>query len=163
SDCSGRCGAFRENHAGTSLRLARLLGEPGMEATAPRKPYASDLTDPEWALLRPLLPAPLPAGAPRTTDLRAVIDAIRYRLHNGRAAVRDALRYALPNGRACPALPHDFPPEGTARDYFHRWRRSGRWRQINDALRRRVRRAEGRDEEPSAGIIDSQSAKGTRT
>lgn len=119
-----------------------------MDATAPRKPYASDLTDPEWALLQPLLPAPLPAGAPRTTDLRAVVDAILYRLHNG---------------CAWHALPHDFPPEGTVRDYFHRWRRSGLWRQINDALRRRTRQAAGRDEDPSAAILDSQSAKGTRT
>src|SRR5262249_16095627 len=69
-DAVGRLG---ENHARTSLRLARLLGEPGMEATAPRKPYASDLTDPEWALLQPLLPAPLPAGAPATTDLRPAL------------------------------------------------------------------------------------------
>jgi putative transposase len=119
-----------------------------MDAKAPRKPYPSDLTDQEWAVLAPELPPPVPAGAPRTIDLRAVVNAILYRLHNG-----------------CTwrALPHDFPPEGTVRDYFHRWRRCGLWEKINDTLRRRLRRAEGRDEEPSAGILDSQSAKGTRT
>jgi putative transposase len=119
-----------------------------MDATPPRKPYDSDLTDPEWALLQPLVPPPTGAGAPRTTDLREVVNAILYRLHNG---------------CAWHALPHDFPPEGTVRDYFHRWRRSGRWEQINDTLRRQLRQAEGRDEEPSAGIIDSQSVKGSRT
>jgi putative transposase len=119
-----------------------------MDATAQRKPYASDLTDQEWAILQPLLPAPVPAGAPRKADLREVVNAVLYRLHYG---------------CAWHALPHDFPPEGTVRDYFHRWRRCGLWRQINDTFRRRVRKAGGRDEEPSAGIIDSQSAKGTRT
>jgi putative transposase len=119
-----------------------------METTPQRKSYDSDLTDAEWALLQPLLPPAVPAGAPRTTDLREVVNAILYRLHNG---------------CAWHALPHDFPPEGTARDYFHRWRRSGLWQKINDTLRRRVRQAEGRDEDPSAGIIDSQSVKGSRT
>jgi putative transposase len=119
-----------------------------MDAKAPRKPYGSDLTPDEWALLAAELPPPVPAGAPRTTDLREVVNAILYRLHNG---------------CAWHALPHDFPPEGTVRDYFHRWRRCGLWAKINDALRRRVRQAEGRAEEPSAAIIDSQSAKGTRT
>ena len=122
-----------------------------MEATArrkTRKPYESDLSDAEWALLRPLLPPAVAAGAPRTTDLREVINGILYR---------------LPNGCAWHALPHDLPAEGTVRDYFHRWRRGGLWDQINDTLRRQVRRAEGHDEEPSAGIIDSQSAKGSRT
>jgi putative transposase len=119
-----------------------------MDAKVKRKPYASDLTDTEWGLLLPLLPAAVPAGAPRKTDLREVVNAILYRLHNGCAGH---------------ALPHDFPPEGTVRDYFHQWRRRGLWEQINDTLRRQVRQAEGREEEPSAGILDSQSAKGTRT
>jgi putative transposase len=119
-----------------------------MDATTPRKPYPSDLTDQEWTLLLPELPPPVPAGAPRQTDLREVVNAILYRLHNG---------------CAWRALPHDFPPEGTVRDYFHRWRRGGLWAKINDTLRRQVRQVEGRNDEPSAGIIDSQSAKGTRT
>jgi len=119
-----------------------------MDVQSARKPYPSDLTHEEWAIIGPELPAPVAAGAPRTTDLREVLNAILYRLHNG---------------CAWRALPHDFPAEGTVRDYFHRWRRSGVWAKLNDTLRRRVRRAAGRAEEPSAGIIDSQSAKGTRT
>jgi putative transposase len=119
-----------------------------MDAALDRKPYASDLTDSQWALLLPFLPPAVPAGAPRTTNLREVINAILYRLHHG-----------------CPwhALPHDLPPEGTVRDYFHRWRRQGLWEQLNATLRRQVRVAEGRDPEPSAGSLDSQSTKATRT
>jgi putative transposase len=119
-----------------------------MDGTLPRQAYDSDLTDGQWAVLEPLLPAVVPAGAPRRTDLREVINAILYRLHNG---------------CAWDALPHDLPAEGTVRDYFHRWRRQGLWEQLNDTLRRQVRKAEGRAEEPTAAIIDSQSAKGTRT
>jgi putative transposase len=47
-----------------------------MDVKAPRKPYPSDLTDREWALLAPELPPPVPAGAPRVVDLRAVVNAI---------------------------------------------------------------------------------------
>jgi putative transposase len=119
-----------------------------MDVQTSRQPYPSDLTNEEWASSGPALPAPVPAGAPRTTDLREVLNAILYRRHNGCA------------GRA---LPHDFPAEGTVRDYFHRWRRSGLWAKRNDSLRRQVRRGAGRAEEPSAGIIDRQSAKGPRT
>src|SRR6266508_1058647 len=98
-----------------------------MDATPQRKPYGSDLTDQEWAILQPLLPAPVPAGAPRTTDLREVVNAILYRLHNG---------------CAWHALPHDFPPEGTVRDYFHQWRRSGTSELNTLSLRHDVRRVE---------------------
>jgi len=116
--------------------------------TKPRKPYPSDLNAEQWAILEPLLPPPVPAGAPRKVDLREVPNAIFY---------------LLSTGCAWSALPHDFPPEGTVRDYFHRWRRSGRWQTIQDALRRRVREAAGKEPEPSAGSIDSQSVKAART
>ena len=119
-----------------------------MDATPCRPAYDTDLSDAQWTLLEPLLPAVIPAGAPRTTDLREVLNAIFYRLHNGCAWKN---------------LPHDFPPEGTVRAYFHDWRRQGLWEQLNDTLRRQVRQAEGRDAEPTAAIIDSQSVKATRT
>jgi putative transposase len=119
-----------------------------MDAKLPRKPYPSDLTDAQWHLIEPLLPPPLPGGRRRTTDLREVLNAIFY---------------VAKNGCSWRALPHDFPAEGTVREYFHTWRRRGLWTRIQDRLRRQVRVQAGRDEEPSAGVIDSQSVKATRT
>jgi putative transposase len=110
--------------------------------------YPTDLTDGQWALVAPLLPPPVPAGAPRTTDLRAVLDAAFY---------------LTASGCAWYALPADFPPEGTVRSYFHAWRRDGTWRRVHDALRAEVRRAAGKEPDPSAGSVDSQSVKSART
>jgi putative transposase len=118
-----------------------------MEAS-PRRPYPSDVTDAQWALLEPLLPPPIPAGAPRRTDFRGVLDAVFY---------------LLSTGCSWAALPHDFPPEGTVRYYFHRWRRVGLWEQIHGTLRGMVRQRAGKESQPSAGSIDSQTVKATRT
>jgi putative transposase len=113
-----------------------------------RRPSPSDLTEAQWRLVGPLLPAPPGGGRPRTVDLRAIVDAILS---------------VAKNGCAWRALPHDLPPEGPARHYFHTWRRSGVWERILDALRLEVRRREGKADEPTAAIIDSQSIKGSRT
>lgn len=118
-----------------------------MEAT-PRRAYSSDLSDLQWNLIKPWLPAPKPGGRRREVDIREVINAIYYVLKSG-CAWRD--------------LPHDFPPEGTVRDYFHQWRRAGVWERLQDALRRASRVQENREPDPSAGVIDSQSVKATRT
>ena len=111
-----------------------------------RKPYLTDLSDAQWELISPLIVLPT-GGAPRTTDLREILNAILYQ-------VRTGCQWRL--------LPHDFPPDGTVRDYFHRFKRSGLLETINDTLRRKVRVAAGRDPEPGLAIIDSQSTKGTR-
>ena len=112
-----------------------------------RPPYHTDLSDAQWELLHSLIVLPT-GGRPKTTDLREVLNAIFYRLRTG-------CQWRL--------LPHDFPPEGTVRDYYHRFKRTGQWETINDTLRRTVREQAGRDPEPSLAIIDSQSVKGTRT
>lgn len=107
--------------------------------------YASDTTDAEWALIAPFMPAPRPGrGRPRTTDLRAVVDALFYMAQTG-------CQWRL--------LPKDFPPYTTVQRYFYPWRDEGRWQQINHALVMQAREAEGREASPSAGIIDSQSVK----
>ena len=108
--------------------------------------YPSDLNDAEWRIISRLLPTPKPGGRPRTTDLRAVVNAIFY---------------VLRSGCAWRMLPHDFPPYSTVYMYFKQWRVDGTWEKIHDVLRDRVRRREGRQKSPSAAIVDSQSVKTT--
>jgi len=112
-----------------------------------RKPYTSDLTEAQWAIIKPFIPVHT-SGRPRTTNMREVLNAIFY---------------LLVNGCGWRNLPHDFPPEGTVRDYFHQWRRTGLLDTIHDALREQVRVLAGREPTPSAGSIDSQSVKSART
>jgi len=114
--------------------------------TSSRKPYATDLSDAQWALIAPLIILP-EGGAPRTTDLREVLNGIFYQTRTG-------CQWRL--------LPHDFPPEGTVRRYLRYFKQTAQLEQINDALRREVRVQAGRDPEPSLAIIDSQTVKGTR-
>lgn len=110
--------------------------------------YASDLTDVEWALIAPLMPSPRTTGRPRTTHLRAVFDAILY---------------VATTGCQWRMLPNDFPPVSTVRGYFYAWRDNGLLDEINRKLVEVARLAEGRDAQPTAGIIDSQSVKTTES
>jgi len=112
----------------------------------PRAGYPSDLTDAQWARIAPFMPPEAGAGRPRTTDLREVVNAILYLLHEGCHWL---------------ALPHDFPPPGTVRDYFDRGCRDGTLQRLHDALRDQARIAAERDPQPTAAVIDSQSVKTT--
>ena len=109
-----------------------------------REAYPTDVTDEQWALLEPLLPAAKPGGRPRSVDLREVVNAMLYLLRGGCA-------WRL--------LPHEFPSWGTVWTYFRRWRDDGTLDRLHDELRARVREAAGRDRQPSAGCLDSQSVK----
>jgi putative transposase len=108
--------------------------------------YPTDLTDTEWNILVPFVPAAKPGGRPRTTDMREVVNAIFYVLRGG-------CQWRL--------LPTDFPPHQTVYHYFRTWRRAGVWERMHDTLRGDLREASGRTREPSAGIIDSQTVKTT--
>jgi transposase len=110
--------------------------------------YPSDMTDAEWAEVRPLLPVPGwmrgRGGRPEGYCHRAVLDAIRYLVDNG-------IKWR--------AMPADFPPWDRIYAFFRRWRDNALVKEFHDRLRARVREELGRDAQPSAGVIDSQSVK----
>src|SRR5712692_232663 len=111
-----------------------------------RIPYPSDLTDEQWHVLEPMIPPEKHGGRHREVNMREVINAILYVLRTG-----------------CPwrHLPHDFPPWGTVHYYFWFWCKDGTWARIHDRLREMVREEAGREREPSAAIMDSQSVRTT--
>jgi transposase len=110
--------------------------------------YASDMTDAEWALIEPHMPAAKPLGRPRQVPLRAVVEALLYLL-------RTASPWRL--------LPHDFPNRSTVQRYFYAWQAEGMWETINFLLLQQARERAGRQASPSAGVIDSQSVKTTES
>jgi putative transposase len=115
-------------------------------ATKTKRRYATDLTDTQWALIRPLVEQERRMGRPTVVDLREVVNALLYLTRTG-----------------CQwrPLPTDFPNWNTVRYYFDYWTLDGTFIRINDALRKRAREQAGRNPEPSAGIIDSQTVKAT--
>lgn len=108
-------------------------------------PYLTNLTDAEWQLLEPLFP-PAHRGRPRSHALRTIVNA---------------LLYALRAGGAWRLLPADWPPWPSVYYYFRTWRRDGTLQQIHEILRNHLRTQVGRDPQPSAGSVDSQSVKTT--
>ena len=106
--------------------------------------YATDLSDAEWTILAPLLEPSSRRGRPRKHERRTVLNAVLYVLRGG-------VPWRL--------LPHEYPPWRSVYDQFWRWRKSGVWRQINDALRDRARALLGRSWPPRSAIIDSQTAR----
>jgi putative transposase len=114
--------------------------------TPARKTYPSDLTDAQWTILEPLVPASRHGGRPRTVDMREIINTILYLNRTG-------CQWDM--------LPHDLLPKSTVYEYFAQWRDDGTWARFVDALRVQVRTQEGREATPSAMCIDSQSVKTT--
>jgi len=119
-----------------------------MAEQAQRQPYPTDLSDAEWQRIKPYLPAPKSGGRPRVHSQREILNAIFY-------IVRSGCTWRM--------LPHDLPPWKTVYHYFRVWRKDGTWERINSALRVEVRVAAGREPEPSAAVLDSQSVKTTET
>jgi len=116
-----------------------------MDALA-RKPYRSDLTDEQWAILQPLIPPAKQGGRARTVDMREVLNTMLF-------LDRTGCQWDM--------LPHDLLPKSTVYEYFAQWRNDGTWQRLMDALRAEVRVAAGREPTPSAASIDSQSVKTT--
>ncbi len=108
--------------------------------------YPSDLTDAQWAAIEPLLEREPGPGRPRTVDLRRIVNGLLYLDRTG-----------------CQwrALPKEYGNWTTVRYYFDQWTADGTFVRVNDALRAPVRRPAGRDPQPSAGIVASQTVKTT--
>jgi putative transposase len=108
--------------------------------------YPSDLSDREWEILFPLIPPAEPGARPRKWPMRRILNAVFYLSRSG-------CQWRM--------LPREFPPWSTVHHYFRLWRLDGTWEKINAVLRERIRVRGGRDPQPSAGILDTQSVKTT--
>src|SRR5215210_5270325 len=111
-----------------------------------RRRYPTDLSDAEWRCIEPYITSPNRRGRPRIYGLRRVLDAVFY---------------VLRSGCAWRLLPCEFPPWRTVYYWFRKWRIEGTFERLNAVLRERLRTRLGRNAQPSAGIVDSQSAKTT--
>jgi transposase len=106
--------------------------------------YPSDLTDGEWALIKPMIPPAKRGGRRREVNVREVLNAIFY---------------VLSIGCQWQARPKDLPPKSTAHQHFGLWDWDGTLERIHLALYVATREREGREASPSAAIIDNQSGK----
>src|SRR5579863_10089222 len=106
--------------------------------------YPSDLTDAEWALVKPLIPAARRGGNKRHRDERELVNGLMYVLNTG-----------------CQrrAIPKDLPPRSTLYDYFDLWSCDGTLQRLHETLYVKCREQAEREASPSAAVIDSQSVK----
>ncbi len=113
-----------------------------------RQPYPSDLTDEGWNIIEDDIPKvksnKKTGGRPEKYSRREIVNAIMYVLSSG-------CRYV--------DIPHDLPPGGITWKYFNLWSKNGTWKKLNNKLRKLVREKKGRNGDPSAGIMDSQTVK----
>lgn len=110
-----------------------------------RKQYATDVGDKEWERIKEYFPEPAQGGNRKYT-VREIVNAIFY-------IVRAGCGWRL--------LPHDFPHWNTVYYYFRKWIANGAWKKANKELREELRKMLGKNEEPTACVIDSQSNKTT--
>lgn len=113
-----------------------------------REPYPSDLTDDQWSVIEDLVPKPKPGGRPAKYDRREIV--------NG-------LLYVTRTGCQWRTLPHDLPSWRIVYWYFMAWRDDGTLERVHDRLRSAVRHKDGRDIQPTAAVLDSQSVKTTES
>ena len=108
--------------------------------------YDTSLTDGEWAVIEPLLPVrnPRHGGRPLKYDRRLILNTILY---------------VLRTGCAWRHVPHDLAPWDAAYRWFAAWSADGTWARVHQVLRDQVRERGGRDRQPTAAVLDSQSAK----
>src|SRR2546423_14674010 len=111
-----------------------------------RKPYPSDLTDAQWAMIAPLIPVPS-TGRPRTNDMREVLNAVFYLNRSG-------CQWDM--------LPHDLPAKSTVYNHFAQWRDDGTWQRGMDAPRQGGPGGGGRGPRPHGGGDDSHTGQQDR-
>ena len=111
-----------------------------------RKRYPSDLSDRQWEVIEPLLSKGSGRGRGMEYEFRELLNGILYLNRTG---------------CAWRAIPHDLPPWESVYYWFKKWRDDGSWKRVHDELRRKVRESAGRERDPSAGVLDSQTVKTT--
>lgn len=112
-----------------------------------RQAYPTDLTDNQWNIIKSLIEEKTHGrGRPAIHDKREIVNAIFY---------------ILQSGCAWRLLPHDFPCWRTVYNHFRDWQNLGTWEKINDELVKSYRKKQGKTEEPSGAIIDSQTVRTT--
>jgi putative transposase len=113
-----------------------------------RQSYPSDLTDNQWSMIKELVPKPKPGGRPAKYERREVVNGLL-------SVTRTGCQWR--------ALPHDLPPWRLVSWYFRGWHDDGTLERLHDRLRSAVRKASGRDVQPTAAVLDSQSVKTTES
>jgi transposase len=124
---SDQCGAMSSTSEDPAARPGKRRRRPRSQ---PAKRYPTDLTDAQWSLIEPLLPAPASGGRPEKHPRREIVNAILY-LDRAGCAWR--------------LLPKCFPPWETVYWHWARWKNDGTTDRVHDRLRDQVRDADGRD------------------
>lgn len=122
-----------------------------MQKAATWRTAHGDISDEEWALVAEVVDPPRrvgDVGRPRSVDRRRILDAIFY---------------VVATGCQWRALPAVYPNWNTVHRMHLQWSRDGTWEKIAARLAAAVREKEGRDAEPSAGIVDARSVRGAAT